>query len=257
MSDPLQPLRIFARHLRDPRSPPPPGLSSERLALYRELFLRNVEGLLAGTFPVCRRLLGEEGFRSLSAAFFASHPSRTPYFPRLPEEFLAFLAARADTPSWLRELAHYEWAELALAIDPTDLAAVRAAPGDPFAGVPVANPLAWAVGYRWPVHRLSAVPERDLPPDRPTWLLLLRGRDDWVRFFELSPWDAALLGRIRERPEQSGREHLEALAEALGQPREAIHEAGRSALSALLRCEAILGVAPDPDPARPPSRPCC
>lgn len=81
---------------------------------------------------MCRRLLGEAGFRALVEGFFAKHRCLTPYFPRLAEEFLLFLGQREGTPEWLRELAHYEWVELALAMDPTELSSVKAVAGDPF-----------------------------------------------------------------------------------------------------------------------------
>ncbi len=247
MAEGLDVLRAFARHLRDPASPAPEGVAPKRLALYRELFLRNVEGLLAGSFPVCRRLLGETGFRTLAAEFFARHRSRTPYFPRLAEEFLAFLGERAASPGWLRELAHYEWAELALAIEPIELSAVAAVPGDLLDRAPVANPLAWVMTYRWPVHRLSTAPPGDEVPERPTHLLLVRGRDDRVRFYEVAPWTIALLEQLREAPGCSGREHLEILADRLGHSRAALLETGRVALERLLSAEAVLGVAPVAD----------
>src|SRR3546814_13616128 len=43
------------------------------------------------------------------------HDSRTPLFTELAREFLRYLEARDEDPAmpWLRELAHYEWAELA------------------------------------------------------------------------------------------------------------------------------------------------
>lgn len=244
-ADPLAPLIAFARHLRDPLGPPPPaGMAAERLALYRELFLRNIESLLAANFPVCRRLLGEAGFRALVEAFFAQHRSRTPYFPRLGEEFLLYLGQRSETPLWLRELAHYEWVELALAIDPTELSSVKAVAGDPLSGAPVANPVSCILCYRWPVHRLRSVPEQEEPPGPPTYLLVLRGRDDRVRFHEVAPWTAALLQRIREHPGASGHDHLLALAEAFRQPTAAFLAMGRPALESLVSCEALLGVAP-------------
>ena len=42
-------LLSLARHVRDPqRYAPPPGIEARRLAVYRQLFFGNVEGLLAG-----------------------------------------------------------------------------------------------------------------------------------------------------------------------------------------------------------------
>ena len=54
-------------------------------------------------------------------AFYRDHRCQTPLFPEIAREFLRFLEARAirrtpRRPPFLRELAHYEWVELALQI---------------------------------------------------------------------------------------------------------------------------------------------
>jgi hypothetical protein len=42
---------LLSKHIRDPEnSPPPPDIEDRRLAIYRDLFYNNIEGLLAGTF---------------------------------------------------------------------------------------------------------------------------------------------------------------------------------------------------------------
>src|SRR3546814_5838583 len=65
---------------------------------------------------------------------------------------------------WLRELAHYEWAELALQIsEATREDIAHDARGDPgsspgqalLAGCPLPSPLAWPLAYAWPVHRIG------------------------------------------------------------------------------------------------------
>ena len=46
----------LAAHIRDPENvAAPAGVEERRLKIYRELFFNNVEGLLAGNFPVLRR----------------------------------------------------------------------------------------------------------------------------------------------------------------------------------------------------------
>ena len=52
--------RAFAARVRAPRSAPlPDGVDARRMQVYEELCYSNVEGLLAGAFPVIRSLLGE------------------------------------------------------------------------------------------------------------------------------------------------------------------------------------------------------
>src|SRR3546814_17637807 len=77
-----------------------------------------VAGLLGGNFPVLRRIHGDERWQALVHAFYRDHDSRTPLFTELAREFLRYLDARDEDPAmpWLRELAHYEWAGLALQI---------------------------------------------------------------------------------------------------------------------------------------------
>jgi hypothetical protein len=208
----------LAAHIRDPqRQAPPPGIEDRRLAVYRELFFNNLDGLLSGNFPVLRRLLGEDGFRRLVRGFMVEHRARTPLFPELGREFLRYLESRADThrddPPWLQELAHYEWVELALEISDAAIDASGSdADGDLLAGAPLLSPLAWPLAYRWPVHRLAIDYQPASPPEAMTFLLVLRDAARQVRFHEISALSFRLLQRIEDAPSLSGREQLLALA---------------------------------------------
>ena len=153
--------RRFAAHLRDPATAPAPdGIEDRRLQVYRELFFDNMSSSLGGTFPVLRAILGTERWTTLVRDFYRDYRCQTPLFLEIPREFVEYLGdareARPNDPPFLYELAHYEWVELALAIDEHDLAALAADPGgDLLAGVPVLSPLAWPLAYRFPVHRLG------------------------------------------------------------------------------------------------------
>src|SRR3546814_14577182 len=83
---------------------------------------------------------------------------------------------------WLRELAHYEWAELALQIsEATREDIAHDARGDLLAGCPLPSPLAWPLAYAWPVHRIG--PDHQ-PPEQPAAPTLrseeLRVRKEWI-----------------------------------------------------------------------------
>ena len=115
----------FAAHVRDPGAcPPPPGVEERRLRVYRSLFLDSIGGLLAGNFPVIRRIAG--GLR-------------------------------------IAELAHYEWVELALQISEADVAppAGRPVGACRIALSPLARPLAyaWPVHRIGPDFRPTDLPE--------------------------------------------------------------------------------------------------
>src|SRR5687768_18356808 len=82
----------LTRHLRDPEGvPAPAGIEARRLAVYRDLLFNNIEGLLAGNFPVIRRMLGDERWRTLARAFYRDHRCATPLFPEIAREFLRYL----------------------------------------------------------------------------------------------------------------------------------------------------------------------
>src|SRR6185295_3414878 len=135
-----------AAHLRDPkRNRAPAGIEARRMKIYAELFYNNVEGFLANAFPVLRRITPDLRWHATVRDFFARHESHEPLFHRIAAEFLRYLGrerhrARGDFP-FLRELAHYEWVELALAVSPIDLAAQRVdRDGDLMQGAPVVSP---------------------------------------------------------------------------------------------------------------------
>lgn len=241
----------FAAHLRDPENAPsPPGIEDRRLAIYRDLFFNSLQGLLAGNFPVVRKLLPDEAWRALVRDFYREFRCGTPLFPELPREFIQYLQqraadARGDAP-WLAELAHYEWTELALDLsdaDPADEA--FDADGDLSDGVPVMSPLAWPLAYTWPVHRLSPAFQPVTAPETATFLLVQRDAAFKVRFSELTALTFRLLQRIADEPELTGRQHLQALADEAQAPDVAAFlEQGRTMLQQLHASGVLLGTRP-------------
>ena len=82
----------LSKHIRDPETNlPPPGIEDRRLAIYRELFFNNIEGLLSGNFPVIREILDDETWLELIHAFYREHLCQTHLFPEVPREFIRFL----------------------------------------------------------------------------------------------------------------------------------------------------------------------
>ncbi len=227
-------LHAFAAHLRDPSvHPAPPGIEDRRLAVYRELVANNLRSLLAGNFPVIRATLGDARWQALVRGFQSRHRSATPLFTRIGFEFVEYLQQRAgdggdddaaDLP-WLAELAHYEWAELALQIA-TGAPSARDSGADTEANArqallqarPALSPLAWPLAYRWAVHRIGPGREPDAPPATPTLLLLRRDASGDVRFSELSPLVYRLLQLLENDTCPSGHALLERLADEAQAP---------------------------------------
>jgi uncharacterized protein len=234
----------FAAHLRDPdRHAAPRGIEPRRMKVYRELFYNNVEGFLSTAFPVLHRLLPEARWHALAREFFARHESHQPLFHRIAEEFLKFLEARKrkpGDPAFLRELAHYEWVELALAVAPTVEVSVDP-DGDLLEQVPVVSPLAWTLGYEFPVHRIGPDFQPDAAPAQPTHLVVWRNRDDDVKFMEANAVTARLL-QLMAPARRSGRQLLARVARELRHPHpEVVVEQGATMLPGLRQRGIILG----------------
>lgn len=235
--------RAFGRHLRDPQhTPRPAGVPVRRMAVYNELLFNNLCGFLNPCFPVCRALLGETRWRRLCRTFYRDWPAYTPWFREIPREFTRYLAGgniAQRLPTWLAELAHYEWAELAVDImdcpqpvcDPT---------GDLMHAPIMLNPALMNLAYTWPVHRIGP----DFRPRKAvaTHLVVYRDADDQVQFSEINPVTAQLLSRLAAQP-QTGTAACLAIAEALHHPSpERLLAHGAVLLDDLRRQGIVLGV---------------
>lgn len=112
----------LASFARSPdRASLPEGLAPERAQIYRQLFLNNIAELLASTLPVTRAQVPEPVWRHWVSSFYSQYPHSTPYFMEIAGEFVEYLNGEREghddeLPAW-RELAHYEWVQLAISVD--------------------------------------------------------------------------------------------------------------------------------------------
>ncbi len=237
----------FAAHLRDPkRNPAPRGIEARRMKIYRELFYNNVEGFLASAFPVLRKITPDARWHVMARDFFSRHESHQPLFHGIAGEFLAYLEhergpVKGDAP-FLRELAHYEWVELALTVAQAPAAAELAdAGGNLMERVPVVSPVAWALTYEFPVHRIGPAFQPKAPGAQPTHLVVWRNAQDEVKFMETNAITARLLQFMAER-RATGRQLLLRIARELHHPLpEAIVEQGRALLADLRTRDIVIG----------------
>ncbi len=239
----------FAAHIRNPDSNPrPDDVEARRMQIYNDLFYNNVEGFMSSSYPVLREIHDDESWHRLIRDYFQHHKAKTPLFPEMPREFLTYLehereAKESDFPFML-ELAHYEWAELALSLSEQepDWSSIEKN-SDLLNRMPVLSPLAWPLRYHWPVQHIGPDYLPDKPPDTLTYLLLYRDTNDEVHFMELNPVTARLLQLIQEQSLPSSEVMLQQIAEELNHPDpEVVIQGGKAILQDLKHRNVILGV---------------
>lgn len=222
--------RAFADHLRNPATAPAPaGIEDRRLAIYRDLVYRNVESFLANGFPVLKSLTPEADWHGMVRDFLRQHRSDSPYFADIGREFLHFLQterAEPGDPPFLVELAHYEWVELALDIARESVPANGPKGPNLLTDHLMLSPLAWPLGYRFPVHLIGRNYQPREAPAETTFLVVYRNRQDKVCFMESNAVThrlLALLDGSGQRVDQA----LSTIARELHHARpEALHDAG-------------------------------
>ncbi len=241
----------FAAHIRNPQAnAAPDGIEDRRMAIYRDLFFNNIKNFISGNFPVLKTLFSEEAWTRLCRDFYTDYRCHTPLFPELPREFLQYLQdnrqGHQDDPPFMLELAHYEWVELALSLDEADLDDIEAdQDGDLINGVPVLSPLAWALSYNYPVHRIRADFQPDEAPAEATHLLVWRRRDFSVRFMQLNSTSLLLIQKMKEKPQSTGLELLKLIADVINHPKpDVVIEGGKTLLADLRDKEVVLGTRP-------------
>jgi hypothetical protein len=247
MNAPLQPdfqhfQRAFAGHLRDPHhAPRPAGVPARRMAVYNELLFNNICGFVDACFPVSRAILGEKRWRRLCRTFYRDWPLHTPWFREIPREFARYLAEadiRQPLPAWLAELAHYEWAELAVDVMDSPIPAHDPA-GDLLTRPVALNPALLNLAYAWPVHRIGP----DYRPRKPqaTHLVVYRDADDCVQFSAINAVTARLLALLAAAP-TTGEAAIRQIAAELQHPApEQLLAHGAALLDDLRRQGIVLG----------------
>lgn len=150
----------FAAHIRHPDiNAAPIDIEDRRLKIYRDLFFNNIESFLASGFPILKSIVEPQRWLEIVRDFVHRHDSHSPYFLQISEEFLSYLQheleAQPSDPTFMLELAHYEWVELALDVSTLNIPDDILLTGDMLARHPVVSPTAWRFTYRYPVHKLG------------------------------------------------------------------------------------------------------
>lgn len=249
--------RQFLANLRDPRHhAAPQGVPASRMRIYQELLYNKIEDSLLACFPVTQALLGKRRWTRLVKSFIAGHRCASACYRQIPDEFVAYLQSRQaldDEPSFLAELAHYEWIELVLMVAEEEPGCPAIAPdGDLLAGRPVFAPVARLLNYHYPVHCIAPgkpgwarwKKTAGEAAAEPTFILGFRTPEDDVRFIELN-LAAARLVELLQTTGSSGLDALKRLAAEADYPDLAAFVSfGAEILQGLKSQSAILGAAP-------------
>jgi len=198
------------------------ALPPKRLLLYRSLIRRGQTGAIRAGIPRTAARHGAR-FEADVARFIEAEPPRSRYLRDVAFEFVGFAAPRwagdPEVPAYLADLARHELAAFAAACAEQDEEAGAPgapealgdeAPGNPGDDAP-GRPreelsldrgarfqrAAALVRYEHAVHRLQGDESaRDVPAREPTRLLVYRDASHDVRFLELTPLAAEILGRL-------------------------------------------------------------
>lgn len=217
-------------------------IKDERIGVYRRLVHNNITSFLETGFPVINNILRSDHWQHLVDDFIKSHPAHSPLFQEISLAFLHYLQERQPLKEiypYLYELAHYEWAELALDIACDEITTLyQESKPDLLNQQPVVSPLAWLLAYNYPVHTIAA--NNRYPAPEPTYIIVYRDRTHEVGFVVVNPISAKLLELLQQNEQQTGLQVLEQLQRMLAAD-DAFIENGTAQMQEFLDLDIILG----------------
>ena len=227
---------------------PPADIEDQRMEVYRNSIYLNIERMVSNFFPVLKKVLAETQWRSMVRDYFVQHRSHVPpYLPKLGQEFVHYLEHERDLsrdPSFILELAYYEWSSFALSIDVREIEwdGIDTTENNLLIGVPVLNPLILTMNCRYPVHQIGPEYIPDKVPEQPTYIVVYRDRNYKIGFMELNPVSARLLELIQKNQDIPARQLLEGIATELQHPDvEVVIKGGQEIMQRLQAKDVILG----------------
>jgi len=236
----------FAKRIRDPKHAPcPEAVPKDRMAVYEELLMNNLQGFLDACYPITREILGEERWQSIARQFFSGCRCSSPLFRDISGSFLEWMQNSAhlvDVPIYLLEFLQYEWLEMVVSISSEELDTMDVNPvGDLLDEIPVVNPTGKIATYHYPVHRICPQFQPSQPDDQLYCYFLYRDATDKVQFMFLNPLSARMLEILTDTP-TTGRQALEKIGAELNHAQPEILLAhGLTFLMQALQCGVLLG----------------
>ena len=193
----------FANAIRDPlNSEIPDNIEQRRMAIYQELFYNNIHSFITNGFPVLKGIFNDSDWDAMIRDFMVKHHCKTPLFHEISREFLNYLDNERDLsndPVFIKELAHYEWVELALTILDAECEPVMMNQQQDCLELKLQlSPLAYSLTYHYPVHLISPdfLPENQ--NNSPVYLLVYRDQNDHITFLELNSVSARLIELLNQ-----------------------------------------------------------
>ncbi len=184
--------------------------SLQRMSVYRDLVYDSFEALLKRCFPVLQLLLAEQWY-NLVKKFICNHSPVTPYFNRLPAEFLNFIDQQDDLPAYSYELAHYEWVELDLEIAVNERIQPLITSAIQLNDVVKLSELTRLLQYHYPVHEVSGETESINRLKQPLYLFRFRDANYKIITTILNPVTARLLYDIKDNSTDTIKNQLDAI----------------------------------------------
>lgn len=168
--------------------------------IYQELIFNNILGFLNQCFPICKRILDDKQWQALCLYFFQRSATHSPYFSEIPKQFVEFLLQfdekdhttwcvpmtidhemiESFLPSYLPQLAHYEWLELFVDTMPNQPAKLILSEDKQY----YLNSSMYYYQYGHPVHMINSENQGNIDP-QDVFLVVLRDGQD-VKFVEVN-----------------------------------------------------------------------
>jgi hypothetical protein len=200
----------YSTYLRSPATETcPEGIPERRSQVYEELVFNNTYGFIDKCFPVAKSLFTDQQWLALIRSFFKNWACHTPYFSKIPFEFVQFInndptfnenEFPLGLPEWLGSLLHYEWIELDVELSnhTVESKTIEDELNITLETTVKANPTLMNLQYDWPVHKISL----GNVPNNPvlTHLLVYRDPRHCVQFMEINALTSALIQIINTEP---------------------------------------------------------
>lgn len=230
--------QAFTQRIRNPAaSPVPAQVDPARMAVYESLIFNNLLESVSLCFPVARSVLGQAAWEALVRQYFIHYASNTPIFREIPETFVTFLAGQGAekplSPVFLLSLCHYEWIELSLSTQKTEVA-----PSSLVTRIEreedILNHTLWFISplvllhYDYPVHMISA--DNKPTETQATQLLVYRDSEDEIQFVTLNETTYLLLKRLID-DQETPHAALSDISKQLQQPTSSVLGFGLSFLN--------------------------